>query len=296
MDLSLIRIFVVIYETRNLSQAALRLNLSQPSVTYNLNLLRKHLHDRLFIRGRVGVEPTKIAQELYPSFKQAMYQIESAIAQVQNFNPQTSQKTFRIGLSDVGEICLLPYLMQYVVQHAPDIKIEIEEIRSDKVESWLIDGFLDVAIFNCQYTLMPHIESRTLFTEHYVGLVRKSHPRIHAQPDLEHYLAEKHVAIQSSTGHIQVDKYLQEQGFKRVIGLEVPHFSVLQGVLDYTDFVVTLPSRAARHYAAQSDVHCFPLPFEIAPFTVSLNWFKRSDDIVARRWLIHTVEQIFSTL
>ena len=296
MDLSLIRIFVVIYETGNLSQAAKRLNLSQPSVTYNLNLLRQQLQDRLFIRGRVGVEPTKMAQELYPSFKHAVYQIESSIAQVQNFNPQTSQKIFRIGLSDVGEICLLPHLMKYVVQAAPDLKIEVEEIRSDKVESWLIEGFLDLAVFNRQYTLMPHIESRTLFKERYVGLVRNRHPRIYNQPSLEQYLAEKHVAIQSSTGHIQIDKSLQEQGLKRAIGLEVPHFSVLQGVLDYTDLVVTLPSRAARYYAAQSEVYCFELPFAIEPFAFSLNWFKRSDDIVARRWFIQTVQDIFSTL
>lgn len=296
MDLSLIRVFVTIYETKNISHAAERLNLSQPSVTYNLNRLRQQLQDRLFIRGRVGVEPTKIAQELYPTFKQAIYNIESAIAEVQDFNPRTSHKTFRIGMSDIGEICLLPSLIAHLALHAPNIKIEVEEIQSDKVENWLIDGFLDIAVFNRQHTHMPNIETHQLFEERYVCLLRKDHPRIKEQLTMQQYLSEKHVAIKSSTGHIQVDKTLKELCRSRDIGLEVPHFSVLQGVLEQTDLLVTLPSRAAKYYLKNSDVNCFELPFKTDSFVVSQNWFKRSDDVVARRWLIQTVQQIFEKL
>ncbi|MBR7762216.1 LysR family transcriptional regulator, partial [Acinetobacter nosocomialis] len=43
IDLSLIKVFIIVYETKNISHAAERLNLSQPSVTYNLNRLRKFL-------------------------------------------------------------------------------------------------------------------------------------------------------------------------------------------------------------------------------------------------------------
>ncbi len=296
MDLSLIRVFVTVYETKNITHAAERLNLSQPSVTYNLNRLRKQLNDQLFIRGRIGVEPTKIAAELYPSFKKAIYNIESAIAEVQDFNPMTSHKTFRIGLSDIGEICLLPSLVAYLAVEAPNIKIQVEEIQSNKVENWLIDGFLDLAVFNRQYIQMPKIETHTLFHERYLCLARKNHPRLKNNLNLEQYLHEKHVAIKSSTGHIQVDKTLKELGYSREISLEVPHFSVLQGVLDHTDLLVTLPSRAAQYYAKIANVQCYEIPFEAGSFAVSQNWFQRSDDIVARRWLIQTIQSIFEKL
>ena len=65
MDLSLIRIFICVYENKNISKAAEILNLSQPSVTYNLNRLRKHLNDPLFERTQYGVEATKLSHELY---------------------------------------------------------------------------------------------------------------------------------------------------------------------------------------------------------------------------------------
>ena len=74
-----------------------------------------------------------------------------------------------MGLSDLGEICLLPSLIQFLSKEAPFIKIEIEEIQSNKVEEWLVEDFLDVAVFNSSYTVMPKIESRNLFEERYVG-------------------------------------------------------------------------------------------------------------------------------
>jgi len=296
MDLGLIKVFVCIYESRNISKAADKLNLSQPSVTYNLNRLRRQLNDELFTRSRGGVEPTKVAHELYPIFHQAIFNIESAIAQAQAFQPVTSNKTFRIGLSDAGEICLLPSLMAFLQKEAPHIQIEIEEIQSAKVEQWLIDGFLDLAVFNSTQTIMPKIETRTLFEERYVCIARADHPRLQTELTLDQYLKEDHVAIKSSTGHIQVEQTLKTMNVKRHIRLEVPHFSVLQGVLQSSNMLVTLPSRVARYYLTYGNVQMFELPFSMNSFKVSLNWFNRSDDIVARKWLIKSVGEIFEVL
>lgn len=296
IDLSLIKVFIIIYETKNISHAAERLNLSQPSVTYNLNRLRKFLNDPLFERDKFGVKPTKLAQSLYPSFSQSMTEIDMAITAAQNFNPETSTRTFRLGLSDLGEICLLPSLVHYLSKHAPFIKIEIEEIQSSKVEEWLMDGFLDVAVFNSSYTVMPKIESRNVFEERYMCIVHKQHPRIQHQLTLQQYLQEKHAAIKSSTGHIEIDQGLKELGLKRHIMLELPHFSVLQDVVTHSELLVSLPSRAAKVYERNSEVNIFELPFAVKPFNVSVNWYNHRDDLEARTWFIQTVQTIFQRL
>ncbi len=296
IDLSLIKVFIIIYETKNISHAAEKLNLSQPSVTYNLNRLRKFLNDPLFERDKFGVKPTKLAQTLYPSFSQSIDQIETAIAATQYFDPKTSNRTFRLGLSDLGEICLLPSLIQYLSKEAPFIKIEIEEIRSDQVETWLIEGFLDVAVFNSSYTVMPKIESRNLFEERYMCIAHKQHPRLKDHLSLEQYLKETHAAIKSSTGHMEIDQRLKELGLKRNITLEVPHFSVLQNVVTNSELLVTLPSRAAKVYVQNSEVNIFELPFTVKSFNVSANWYNHHDDLEARNWFIQTLKQIFQSL
>lgn len=296
IDLSLIKVFIIIYETKNITHAAERLSLSQPSVTYNLNRLRKFLNDPLFERDKFGVKPTKLAQSLYPSFSQSIAEIEMAITASQQFNPQTSTRVFRLGLSDLGEICLLPSLIQYLSKEAPFIKIEIEEIQSSKVEEWLVEGFLDVAVFNSSYTVMPKIESRNLFEERYMCIVHKQHPRVQQQLSLELYLQEKHAAIKSSTGHIEIDQRLKELGLKRNIMLELPHFSVLQDVVSSSELLVTLPSRAAKVYERNSEVKIFELPFAVKPFNVSANWYNHRDDLDARTWFIQTLQNIFKLL
>ncbi|MGY5392656.1 LysR family transcriptional regulator [Acinetobacter sp. NigerLNRRAM0016] len=296
MDLSLIKVFIIIYETKNISHAAERLNLSQPSVTYNLNRLRKFLNDPLFERDKFGVKPTKLAQSLYPSFRQSISEIEKAITASQEFNPKTSKRVFRLGLSDLGEICLLPFLIQFLAKEAPFMKIEIEEIQSNKVEEWLVEGFLDVAVFNSSYTVMPKIESRNLFEERYMCIAHKQHPRVQHQLSLEQYLQEKHAAIKSSTGHIEIDQKLKELGLKRNIMLELPHFSVLQDVVTSSELLVTLPSRAAKVYARNSEVNVFELPFALKPFNVSANWYNHRDDLEARTWFIQSIQNIFQRL
>lgn len=296
IDLSLIKVFIIIYETKNISHAALKLNLSQPSVTYNLNRLRKFLNDPLFERDKFGVKPTKLAQSLYPSFNQSIAEIERAITASQQFNPKNSSRVFRLGLSDLGEIALLPALIQYLSKEAPFIKIEIEEIHSNKVEEWLVDDFLDVAVFNSSYTIMPKIESRNLFEERYMCIVHKQHPRVQDHLTLEQYLQEKHAAIKSSTGHMEIDQGLKELGLERNIMLELPHFSVLQDVVTNSELLVSLPSRAAKVYERNSDVNVFELPFAVKPFNVSANWYNHHDDLEARTWFIQTLQNIFRCL
>ena len=296
IDLRLIKVFIVVYETRNITHAAERLNLSQPSVTYNLNRLRSFLNDPLFERDKFGVKPTKLAESLYPCFSQSVTNIEMAITSSQTFDPRQSSRTFKLGLSDLGEICLLPSLIQYLSSEAPNIKIEVKEIKSDMVEDWLIDGFLDVAVFNNSYTVMSKIESRNIFEERYMCIAHKDHPRVQGELSLEQYLQEKHAAVKSTTGHIEVEQRLKELALKREVMLEIPHFSVLQDVISSSELLMTVPSRAARVYERNSAVNVFELPFAVKPFNVSANWYEHHDDLEARKWFIEMLQGVFRVL
>ncbi|MEQ1297975.1 hypothetical protein ABLT94_08785 [Acinetobacter soli] len=89
---------------------------------------------------------------------------------------------------------------------------------------------------------------------------------------------------------------LKLMGHQRKIALEVPHFGVLQGVLDKTDLMVTLPSRAAQQYLNQSHVRVLELPFQMSEFYVGLHWFAQTNEPLARTWLIQTCKKVISVL
>jgi len=140
IDLNLIRTFVAIYETQSVSGAAKRLNITQPSVSYSLNRLRDLLHDPLFTRSRDGMVPTFNSTQLFASFKAALNSIESAISATRQFDPSKSERTFRLALSDLGELYFLPFLVRELQAIAPSVGLEIVQIDSNLVADWLQTG------------------------------------------------------------------------------------------------------------------------------------------------------------
>ncbi|MFM5400045.1 LysR family transcriptional regulator [Aeromonas veronii] len=66
LDLRLLRFFIAIYEEKNITAAAERCHVSQPSLSAGLRQLEEALGDSLFIRGKKGVEARDPAHYLYP--------------------------------------------------------------------------------------------------------------------------------------------------------------------------------------------------------------------------------------
>src|ERR1700761_7596420 len=121
IDLNLIRTFVAIYETQSVSGAAKRLNITQPSVSYSLNRLRDLLNEPLFTRTRDGMVPTFNATQLFNAFKGALDSIDSAISATRSFDPSQSDRTFRLALSDLGELYFLSILVREFQAVAPSV-------------------------------------------------------------------------------------------------------------------------------------------------------------------------------
>ena len=71
-DLNLLRVFDAIYETGSVSAAARKLAVSQPSVSRELNRLRDHFDDPLFVRSGNGVAPTSKATGMLDDVRNAL--------------------------------------------------------------------------------------------------------------------------------------------------------------------------------------------------------------------------------
>lgn len=62
-DLNLLVAFSVLFEERSVTRAALRLGVTQPTLSHSLAKLREALDDRLFVRSPGGMLPTPRASE-----------------------------------------------------------------------------------------------------------------------------------------------------------------------------------------------------------------------------------------
>ena len=72
VNINLFKAFAEVYECRNMSMAAKRLGISQPTVSYTINELEKQLNTTLFLPARRGVIVTLEAHKLYPHIHKAL--------------------------------------------------------------------------------------------------------------------------------------------------------------------------------------------------------------------------------
>lgn len=283
-DLELLLIFDEIYKTRNVTRAADNLGLPQSTVSLGLGKLRKHFNDRLFARTAKGMEPTPRAENTIADVRRAIQAVQHALADEPVFNPADSTREFRICMTDISEIVLLPQLLNYLRTNGPSIKISVSKISPNSPIE-LADGTVDLAV-----GFMPHLEAgfyqQKLFDQHFVCLVSKEHSRVGKSLTLEALQSEGHVLVRiSGTGHAIVDKVLAQRGVARRIVLKLPSFLGVARIVAETELLAIVPYRYGAEMAAREAIRMIPLPVELPSFAVKQHWHERYDEDMSNRWL-----------
>lgn len=281
-DLNLLRVFVAVYEQRSVSRAAHVIGLSQPAMSNALLRLRRACNDRLFVRTRLGMEPTALADRLAGPMREALETIEAALGDSLGFDPAVSDRKFRLLMSDVGEAVILPRLSDALAQDAPGLTLYALRFQHDAYADALASGEADLAIGNLQFLKPAHYQQR-LFTDRYFCVVRRGHPLAEAgDVDMSAYLAARHIATTVGNADTLVDAALSRLHVRRRVALSVTHYHVAATVAGQTDLVVVLPEHAIPVTDA---LHVMPLPFSVPPALVRQFWHRRFHDDPANRWL-----------
>ena len=92
MDLRTLRYFISVYEELNLSAAAKRCLVAQPSISTAIQKLENELGRELFIRHSKGVSPTQSGKKFYPYAIKVTADIQSMQKMFQEHLPQVSLK------------------------------------------------------------------------------------------------------------------------------------------------------------------------------------------------------------
>ncbi|MGU7784672.1 LysR family transcriptional regulator [Burkholderia sp. PU8-34] len=300
LDLNLLRVFQAIVEERSLTKAGERLALSQPAVSYSLGRLRTLFDDPLFIRTRAGMQPTPVALELAGIVGKALDMVREALRYAESFDPAVSTRTFRLSLSDAGEMAYLPAICQALRERAPRVTLSVRPMPVEEIEEALRASRLDFAIGNLP-ELMPRTRHRLLFEESYVCMTgrRRGLPTTDAL-SLEQFLCASHVQVKSvEHSHHALDDALRAQGVGRNIALEVPHFVALPGILTVTDLYATLPKRLAQILNRDNAFRIYELPVPLPSAPVTMHWhehFHEDEGIAWMRELMADIVQRFEQM
>lgn len=292
-DLNLVRIFVLLYETRSVTATAEAVHLSQPTVSYSLGKLRRHFGDELFLRSRHGLVPTALADRLYEPLQQSLAGIQHVVApgRARAFDPATSQARFTIGLSDLGESSLLPRLLGALQAQAPRVSLVMRPLDTGDSPRQLSRGEID-AFIATPILSAPQIRRIPLFSEGYVGMVAQDHPRIGGTAvSTAQLCAERHILVDGPSGHLGPKLALENLELLDRVALHVAKFSVLPYLVQHSELMAIVPEYAARTYAESHPVRLLRLPMTLEPLEIALYTLPERSRSPAQRWLAGFLHQ-----
>lgn len=295
IDLNLFVVFDAIYTEGGITRASEVLKLTQPAVSHALARLRTLVDDPLFVRQGHSMSPTPVAHELIGPVRRAIAEIEGSLSQLSRFDPQSSQREFRIGMHGIVELATVPALMELMGTAAPGIKIASVVHNRNDFQTQLTSGKLAAAI-DVLVPVTHNIHKQRLAGGKMVAIARRHHPVVQGKINLETYLAQEHVLCSTRMeGPGMEDVELSRLGWTRRIRLRCQNYWTACKIVSTTDLLLTMPERYARAANAPLDNQLLPFPIPMNARDIYLYWHASVESDQANRWLRGKLVTSFET-
>ncbi len=275
LDLNLLRTFVLVAETGSVTEAASRLYLTQPAVSAALRRLTNAVGAPVLARAGRGVTLTARGQRLLAAARPHLDALVHAALAPAVFDPKTTARTVRLGLSDAAQSWLLPPLVRALSESAPKLKLAVTPVQFRTVAAALVQGNVDVAITVAD-DVPQAIARSSLFSGGFVCMFDPRHVRVR-RLTLARYLEHQHLGVSYNADLRGVVEDLL--GIERKVRVAIPSFHSVGALLDGTDLLATVPAMVAEEQrVVRPHLATRPLPFELAGAAMEMLWPRATED------------------
>ncbi len=284
LDLNLLRVFSSVYRHQSITLAAEDMGMTQPGVSGLLKRLQKQVGCQLFIRSGRGIAPTREAQELIRQIEPALVQIQNAVENLEEFNPNTPHK-FVVYTSEPVMVRLLPKIE--ADQELGKVHIELHPTRfnEDQLIQDLNQRQADLAIEFSNYTSSSFF-TEELFEDEMCIIARKGHPRIQGSLTEEQFYNEKHITLKLRREQVYLADYFTTERIKeRVVAAECSSLVWQASMVSNSDCIATMTKSLANLLADQLDIQSMPMPFTTIPIKYHLLAHNRDKKKPSNIWL-----------
>jgi LysR family nod box-dependent transcriptional activator len=285
LDLNLLVALDILLETRSVSRAAERLNLSQPAISAALARIRRYFGDEILVVRGKRMYPTAFAETLLPRIRQALRDIDAILATSISFDPASSQRMLRLVASDYIIASLLVPLVRRLAELAPNLRLDLAAPDADSV-SLLESGKIDLLI-TPEAFIANDQPSELLFEEQQVVVGWSGNPQLHRPLTTDDYLKAGHIAVAFSRDRTLsfADNQIEHLFPGRRIEVFAPSFTVVPWMLQGTERLALMHGRLFRVLRSRFDIISVPLPFEFPLMREMLQYHHARTDDDGLRWL-----------
>jgi len=296
MDLRELRVLDVLLRECSITRTAQALETTQPAISKTLRRLREQFSDPLIVRNGHAMQPTAKALGMAAQLHALLDAADGLRSEAVAFDPGTSDRTFSLLLTDVGMIRFLPPLIAAVAAAAPGVSLRAVPLDSRAFELKLETGEADLAL-----GAFPHaagyLRRQKLFSDGYLSVMRKRHPRLAKARSRAGFLDERHILIAASeTGHAahgEAQRVLASEISPSNILLRMPSFIAGAIVASQTDGVATLPANLADSIARPLGLVAFKTPIALPRIEIAQYWHERYHRDAAHRWIRAKTFELF---
>ena len=290
---NLLSIFKTIAEEGSLSKAALKLGLSQPTMSYSIKRLREDFSDELFIRLPHGISLTPKAEILMPQIHELLSKLD-AVYSGQPLKFSEFKGRFVLGATAYFESLIIKDLYQALRLNAPLATFKTISLTGGTPVQELINGSMDLAVASYFDELPKSFFARTIATDPYVVLLRKNHPYMNTKQSLSDYLNLKHIRIALGPSDIgRVDKVIAKKNLTRNLVGQIGDFLTAPLLVAQSDLALTIPKRLATLYKPLAQLEFVETPIRVEPIEIKMIWHARNHKNTIQKWYRETVIKSF---
>ena len=294
IDVHLLQVLHALLTECSVSNAARRLNQSQPAVSTALRRLRDITGDQLLVRSRNGMTPTERGMALLEPVKVALAQIEAIGLQQIRFDPMKSRRTFNIATPDYLNAILIGNIVARLRRLAPNSQVVLHSFGPDyDYAKALESGELDTVIGNWPQP-PEHLRLAPLFDDDVVCLMRRSHPLAGRTLSVDDYLNAEHlVPTPYAVGQRGViDMQLARERLKRNVVASVPYFNLVPYVLLQNDIIFSAPRIFAEYCCSLGELCFSESPLDFPKMRFYLLWHDRAHHSEECRWFREQIIEV----
>lgn len=290
LDLNLLVALDALLNERSISRAAEKLFLSQSAMSNALARLREYFGDELLAQVGRKMELTPRAESLVEPVRDVLVRLEATIAVQPGFDPTTSDREFRIFVSDFTLATLVPHLLALAARRRASVRFQLLPQVYQPARA-LERGEADLLVIPRAYCSEDH-PVETLFEERFVCAVWNRGRYARQAPSFEDYIEASHVAVQPSGTQQQAYEgwFMERYGVSRKVDVTTYSFAMAPMLVVGTDRVATVHERLFKHLGSALPLVQHPLPMPMPAMEQGLQWHKyRSQDpgLVWLRGLLH---------
>jgi DNA-binding transcriptional LysR family regulator len=292
-----LRTLSVVLRERNLTRVAELLDTTQPAISKILARLRTHFGDPLVIRNGQAMQLTPRAVEMIEPLRYLLVASDGLCAVTPAFDPRTSERAFRLLVTDVGTIVFLPPLLTRLASDGGRLTLRAVPLDSRHFEAKLESGEADLALG--AFPGAPRgLRRQRLYFSGYLSLARRDHPKLARLRTAAGFRAAHHIIVMASdlghAAHHMAQHALEAEIPPERVLLRLSSFIAAAIVASRTDGVATVPENVAMHLAEQLGLATFRPSIPLPQFEIAQYWHERCHLDPGHQWLRAAAFNLFA--